>query len=250
MNHSIQKAWAQYEAGKQYKRRIGLYETIRRNERFYRGEQWQNGEGANLPRPVFNIVRRIMDYLICSVASTDLSIRFTDENLPFLREADEIRSLQEGLEVLSANAAYRWERCAMDKQLLRLLTDAAITGDGVLYCYWDPSVKTPQLFEGDLVTEVIDNVNLFVADVNRADIQSQDYIILAGRASVASLRAEAAAAGVPEEELRKISADNDTAGQCGDLSQFELEGDEEAKATYLVKFWRENGRVVIHRLRS
>ena len=247
MNHSIQKAWAQYEAGKQYKRRIGLYETIRRNERFYRGEQWQNGEGANLPRPVFNIVRRIMDYLICSVASTDLSIRFTDENLPFLREADEIRSLQEGLEVLSANAAYRWERCAMDKQLLRLLTDAAITGDGVLYCYWDPSVKTPQLFEGDLVTEVIDNVNLFVADVNRADIQSQDYIILAGRASVASLRAEAAAAGVPEEELRKISADNDTAGQCGDLSQFELEGDEEAKATYLVKFWRENGRVVFEK---
>ncbi|MBR2293240.1 MAG: hypothetical protein IKA44_02890 [Clostridia bacterium] len=247
MNHSIQKAWAQYEAGKQYKRRIGLYETIRRNERFYRGEQWQNGEGANLPRPVFNIVRRIMDYLICSVASTDLSIRFTDENLPFLREADEIRSLQEGLEVLSANAAYRWERCAMDKQLLRLLTDAAITGDGVLYCYWDPTVKTPQLFEGDLVTEVIDNVNLFVADVNRADIQSQDYIILAGRASVASLRAEAAAAGVPEEELRKISADNDTAGQCGDLSQFELEGDEEAKATYLVKFWRENGRVVFEK---
>ncbi len=247
MNHSIQKAWAQYEAGKQYKRRIGLYETIRRNERFYRGEQWQNGEGANLPRPVFNIVRRIMDYLICSVASTDLSIRFTDENLPFLREANEIRSLQEGLEVLSANAAYRWERCAMDKQLLRLLTDAAITGDGVLYCYWDPTVKTPQLFEGDLVTEVIDNVNLFVADVNRADIQSQDYIILAGRASVASLRAEAAAAGVPEEELRKISADNDTAGQCGDLSQFELEGDEEAKATYLVKFWRENGRVVFEK---
>ena len=247
MNHSIQKAWAQYEAGKQYKRRIGLYETIRRNERFYRGEQWQNGEGADLPRPVFNIVRRIMDYLICSVASTDLSIRFTDENLPFLREADEIRSLQEGLEVLSANAAYRWERCAMDKQLLRLLTDAAITGDGVLYCYWDPTVKTPQLFEGDLVTEVIDNVNLFVADVNRADIQSQDYIILAGRASVASLRAEAAAAGVPEEELRKISADNDTAGQCGDLSQFELEGDEEAKATYLVKFWRENGRVVFEK---
>ena len=247
MNHSIQKAWAQYEAGKQYKRRIGLYETIRRNERFYRGEQWQNGEGANLPRPVFNIVRRIMDYLICSVASTDLSIRFTDENLPFLREADELRSLQEGLEVLSANAAYRWERCAMDKQLLRLLTDAAITGDGVLYCYWDPTVKTPQLFEGDLVTEVIDNVNLFVADVNRADIQSQDYIILAGRASVASLRAEAAAAGVPEEELRKISADNDTAGQCGDLSQFELEGDEEAKATYLVKFWRENGRVVFEK---
>ncbi|MBQ8330982.1 MAG: hypothetical protein IJX94_00605 [Clostridia bacterium] len=247
MNHSIKKAWQQYEAGKNYKRRIGLYETIRRNERFYRGEQWQNGEGADLPKPVFNIIRRIMDYLVCSVAATDLSVRFTDENLPFLKEGREANSLKEGLEVLSANAAYRWERCAIDKQLLRLLTDAAITGDGVLYCYWDPSIRSPQLFQGDIVTEVVDNVNLFVADVNRADIQSQDYIILAGRASVASLRAEAAQAGASEEELRKICPDNDVSHQSGDLAKYELEGDEEAKATYLVKFWKEDGKVVFEK---
>ena len=63
MNYSTKKAWQQYESGKHYKRRIGLYETIRRNERFYRGDQWQN-ENAELPRPVFNIIRRVMDYLI------------------------------------------------------------------------------------------------------------------------------------------------------------------------------------------
>ena len=34
-------AWQQYEAGRSYKRRIGLYETVRTNERFYRGIQWQ-----------------------------------------------------------------------------------------------------------------------------------------------------------------------------------------------------------------
>ena len=61
MNHTTNKAWRQYEAGKEYKNRIGLYETVRRNERFYRGEQWQSGEGGDLPKPVFNIVRRIID---------------------------------------------------------------------------------------------------------------------------------------------------------------------------------------------
>lgn len=34
-------AWRQYEAGRDYKRRIGLYETVRTNERFYRGDQWK-----------------------------------------------------------------------------------------------------------------------------------------------------------------------------------------------------------------
>ena len=244
---SVRKAWAQYEAGKDYKRRIGLYETVKRNERFYRGEQWQNGEGADLPKPVFNLIRRVMEYLICSVASTDLTVRFTDEHLPFLTDRESAARLEKGLEILSSNAAYRWERNGMDEKLLRLLTDAAITGDGVLYCYWDPHIRTPQLYGGDIVTEVVDNVNLFVSDVNRSDLQAQEYIMLAGRASVRSLREEAAAAGVAAEHLRKILPDSDSAGQSGDAARYELAGDEEEKATFLVKFWREDGRVVFEK---
>ena len=30
MNHKRNTAWEQYEAGKAYKRRLGLYETVRR----------------------------------------------------------------------------------------------------------------------------------------------------------------------------------------------------------------------------
>ena len=37
MNKTI--AWQQYEAGQAYKRRIGLYETVGRNQRFYCGDQ-------------------------------------------------------------------------------------------------------------------------------------------------------------------------------------------------------------------
>ena len=246
-SNAIKKTWQQYEAGKEYKRRIGLYETIRENERFYRGDQWGEGEGGDLPRPVFNVIRRVVDYLICSVAAGNLEIRYTDEHLPFLTDTEEAERLREGLEVLSANAAYRWEQSAMERKLLRLLTDAAITGDGVLYCYWDPEARSPQLFLGDIATEIIDNVGLFVADVNRADLQSQEYIILAGRASVASLREEARQAGVPENELLKILPDSDYDAQGGSLGSFELDGDDEAKATYLVKFWREDGRVLFEK---
>jgi len=246
-SNSILKAWKQYEAGKEYKRRIGLYETIRQNERFYRGDQWQSGEGGDLPRPVFNVIRRVVDYLICSVAAGNLEIRYTDENLPFLRGTPDEERLRAGLEILSSHAAYRWEEGSMERKLLKLLTDAAITGDGVLYCYWDPTLSNPQLFCGDVVTEVIDNLNLFVADVNRADLQSQEYLILAGRASVASLRQEAREAGVSEEDLLKIVPDSDFSDQSGAMAQYELDGEDEAKATYLVKFWREDGRVVFEK---
>jgi len=247
MNNSTRLAWEQYEAGKDYKRRIGLYETIRQNERFYRGQQWQSGEGGDLPRPVFNLIRRVIDYLVCSVASTNLTVSFTDENLPFIKSEKEKEDIRRGLEVLSANASYRWERCGMDHKLMKLLTDSAITGDGVLYCYWDPEHPTPQLFSGDIVTEVIDNVNIFVADVNRADIQSQDYIILAGRTSVYALRREAEAFGISDEDISKIVPDGDSNDQSGDMSQYELEGDSEAKATYIIKFWREDGKVVFEK---
>ena len=247
MNNSAKLAWEQYEAGKDYKRRIGLYETIRQNERFYRGQQWLSGECAELPRPVFNVVRRIIDYLICSVASTRLTVSFTDENLPYIKNEAERKKLRRGLEVISSNAAYRWERSGMDNKLLKLLTDAAITGDGVIYCYWDSSLKTPQLFSGDIVSEVIDSVNLFVSDVNRSDLQAQDYIIVAGRASVSALRKEAYESGISDGDIAKILPDSDRTYQSGDMASFELEGADEAKATYIIKFWREDGRVVFEK---
>ena len=247
MKNSITKAWRQYEAGKQYKRRIGLYETVSRNERFYRGEQWQSGESEALPHPVFNIIRRVSDYLISSVTSADISIRYSDESLPYVRNERDREALRRGIAMLDKSAEYRWEKSGMNKKALRLVRDAAITGDGVLYCYWDTSAKSPQLFEGDIATEVIDSVNLFVADVNSSDIQSQDYIILAGRASVSSLRREALDFGMSEEDVQKIVPDGDTEYQSGAMARYELEDTDSAKATYIIKFYREGGRVVFEK---
>ena len=80
------KAWSQYEAGKAYKSQIGLYENNRRNERFYRGEQWYGSDNGELPTPVFNVIRRVVDFLVNSVASTDLKIRYTDDSLPYVKD--------------------------------------------------------------------------------------------------------------------------------------------------------------------
>ena len=241
------KAWEQYERGKEFKRRIGLYETVKVNERYYRGEQWQYGEGKNLPHPVFNIIGRVINYLVCSVCSTDVSIRYDDEALPYVTSQSEISAIENGVATLSSNASYRWKKDGMDNVMLKLLTDAALSGDGVLYCYWDATKNGSQAFEGDIVTERIDNVNIFPADVNKADIQSQEYIILSGRASVSSLSAEAERFGASAADIKTICSDEGSEYQAGDLSRQELSGADEAKATYIIKFWRENGKVVFEK---
>ncbi len=246
-NISKNKAWQQYEKGKEYKRRIGLYETVKKNERFYRGEQWQYGEGKDLPRPVFNIIQRLINFLVCSVASANISLHFTDEALPYAKNGSEAELIRCAVDVLSENTAYRWKKSGMDRRVMQLLTDAAITGDGVIYCYWDASLKNPQHFEGDIVTELIDNINIFPADVNKADIQSQDYIILSGRAPVWRLVEEAKNSGASEADIMKILPDDEFLTQSGDMAKYELQGDEEAKTTYIIKFWKERGKVVFEK---
>lgn len=250
MNPTTTTAWQQYEAGKAYKRRIGLYETVRKNEQFYRGDQWSGVDGE-LPKPVFNVIRRVVDYLICSVAAGTVSVSFTDEHLPFLEQTDAqtAQVIRDGIEVMGRNARYRWECCRMDRLTYRLLTDAAISGDGVFYCYWDTEAQSGQPYRGDIATVTVDSTDLFVADVNRTDLQAQDYIILAGRERVSALRREARAWGAEERDVMRIVPDG-AGGErehAGELGAYELEGEDAAKATYLIKFWREDGRVVFEK---
>ena len=112
MKHNKTMAWQEYEAGKEYKRRIGLYERVRKNERFYRGDQWY-GTDSNLPRPVFNLIRRITDYLVCAIVPGDINIHYDDDRLPYLENEVLRQRVHEGIEILNRNASYRWKRNGM-----------------------------------------------------------------------------------------------------------------------------------------
>lgn len=234
------KAWEQYEAGRAYKQRIGLYETVGRNRSFYCGEQWGESAGERaLPKPVFNIVRRVTDYLIGAVAGGRLSVTYSDDGQLPLPNADMKERLQKSLAALNQHMIYRWENCHMDRLVYRLLLDAALSGDGVLYCYWDRE----QGPSGDIRTVVWDSCELYAADMNRADIQSQEYLILAGRESVAAIRREAAVHGATQDVISRIKSDARSAFEGRGGRMPELEDEEQAKATILLKFWKQDGVV-------
>ena len=138
MNQKTTKTWEQYRAGLEYKRKIGLFERVRKNERYLRGDQWSQGDGIDLPKPVFNVIRRIIDYIVGSIVAKKSSIVYTDVNLPYFADGEQKEMLKSGIRLLSHHADYRWEHLKMDKVMKNALYDAAVSGDGVVYSYFDP----------------------------------------------------------------------------------------------------------------
>lgn len=237
-------AWRQFEAGREYNRRIGLYENYTQCERFYRGDQWKSVVSGGLPTPVFNYIRRIADYYISQIAKDNIDMTFSDENLPFVSSEAHRERITSAVALLNEHASFRWEKCRLDRIIRSALRDAVLSGDGIFFTYWDPTVRTGQAYTGDFVTVTLDSTNLFVANVNSTDIQSQEYIIVSGRESVSKLRAEAILAGVSREMAEKIRSDGDIHYGAGDYAMHENTDLSSEKATYIIKFTRdENGYV-------
>lgn len=234
-NRNLTTAWKQYEEGRAYKRTIGLYRRVDENERFYRGDQWRGVDAGGLPTPVFNLIKRIGSYLISAVLSYKLTIRYTDTGIPYADPSDAVRKRAETLEELNRITAARWKQSGMDLCLRKALYDAILSGDGIFYCCYDPSLPGAGDFVGDIRTTTLDSVNLFAADMNSDDLQQQEWLILSGRASVNMLRSEAADAGLPADEIDKIRPDRDYDDGAGDYAGYEI-GD---KATYLIRFYRD-----------
>ncbi len=227
-------SWRQMEAGRAYLNRVGFYEETAVNERFYRGDQWRTAKTGGLPTPVFNFIRRIVDWMIAQIAADSIDITYSDERLPFLSGEDREKAAA-AVGLCNRVAAYRWEQCRMDRMVREVLLDAALSGSGAFYTWWDPSQKTG-FSDGDFVTTRFDAGNIHVADVNSTDIQRQAYVILTGRQSVASLRDEAAENGASEEAVRRIVPDGDTSARSSDGAAVENADPSAEKATFVLRF--------------
>jgi len=230
---STTRIWQEYERGVDYKVRIGLYQTVDLNERFYAGDQWVGIPHDGLPTPVVNFIRYATAWKIAAVADRRLSMRFLPEG-----EGDGgdisiyARQLSDFCKVL-------WERLKMDYLTKEGLKQAAITGDYIQYFYWDSSIETGQAAAGDIATELIDNVNYYPGNPSTPDVQSQPYIILAFREIADRVREEAARNGCANVE--DIVPDEDNEYTAGDRGKVELS--ESGKCNVLLRMWKQDGQV-------
>lgn len=228
------------EKGREYNRTVALYDTVNRNERFYRGDQWHGVEKGDLPTPVFNLFKRVINYFISTIMSQKMSVHFAAEGMEIFHDQEKRLRIEEACRLLTRYANYRFDRDKVDDLLTRGLLDAAVTGDMFLYVYWDPEKKTAQGFKGDFVTTLVDSTQVFFGDVNTPEVESQPYILLTGRELVTKLRAEAMAGGATEEDVAKIVPDGDTESQSGDFGKKELA---DTKASYVICMYKKDGTV-------
>lgn len=253
----------------------GLYEQSKMNERYFIGDQWY-GVNCGNDRPLIrhNVIKRIGEYKMSVVGSSPITVSYTADGIPntlglkeairpirdgiaqgneayieqmMAMSADTIPSNEEVTLIMSALSDYfrvTAERVKFNDKCEQALRNAFISGTGIIYTYWDDKVKTGLYADenrttpivGDIGCEVLDVENVYFGDPNLTDIQSQPYILVAQRKSVAELKREAKHNRRPQYEIDQIKPDNETGYEAGQIS--ENEPSESKKATVITKFWK------------
>lgn len=228
------------ERGREYNRLIGHYETVNKNERYYRGDQWDSGTANDLPKPVFNLFKRIINFYLSSIQSQRLCLNISAEGVKYLFDSEERKRIDDACRTVSSYLNYRMDRDNIRGLLSDGLLGAAISGDMAMYVYWDENKTTAQGYKGDFATMLIDSTDIFFGDVNTPEVEDQPYILLSGRELTERLRTEAAENGATKDELEKIIPDDDNNYCSGDYGSKELDS---TKSEYVIKLFRKNGTV-------
>ena len=223
-NHGAERIWKEYESGVTFKQQLDLYDTVKVNEDFYVGRQWEGVQSNGLPTPVFNYIKRIVLYLVASVATDNLKINAS----PMERGKG-----GELAQVVNDQFVQLFERNKLSQLVRRFMRNAAVDGDACLYAWFDPDAQSGQTAKGAIRTEVLENTRVIFGNPNTADVQSQPWIIISRRERLEEVRREMAAQGGDPETVR---ADRDEAGDRFDALS-------DGKVTTLLKFWKSGGTV-------
>ncbi|MBR6502287.1 MAG: hypothetical protein IKT42_02485 [Clostridia bacterium] len=224
--------WSEYEAGQQYKNSMGdkgIHDQARINERFFVGDQW-HGVNAGNEKPLTrrNIIKRIGEYKMATIGAAPIAVNYSAEGVPDTTDImarDLVKQQLMGGEVpegnmtdaevsvvMSALTDYfkvTAERVKYDDKKDQLLRNAYISGTGILYTYWDSTIKTglyadegrTMAITGDINCEVLDVENVVFGDPNNEEVESQPYIIIARRMDVEAVRREAETYGQDSESI-------------------------------------------------
>lgn len=247
------KDWQLYENGVNYNNRTvpNYYETVNANIDFYQGNQWRNLPDSDMPKPVFNIIKRVITFFVASLTTTNTKINFK----PMMYQEPEQQMGPDGTPIPAQNTSGRendligaeiankqiemlFEKMKMEFRIKDALFDAAITGDAAAHFYFDMDKKPygslrPEI-KGEICMELVDGTNVMFGNANSDKVDKQPYIIVSGRDMVSSLKEEAKSYKTNPDGIDEDK--NNYNWQAGLASQIEVEGDESGKAQYIIVY--------------
>lgn len=179
---AIQK---RYEKAHAFNEQIKLYETVNTNENFFIGNQWEGVQANGLPTPTYNMFKRVINFQVSTITSDSLTIR--GRAMPSTSKYS-MKELEKIAEIVSHQFEAIIRRNKIVAKNREFLRNAAVTGDGCMHFYFDPTIENGQAVKGEIVAEVIDNLRVLFGNANSRDVQSQPYIILVRRELVDEVR--------------------------------------------------------------
>ena len=243
------RAWTLYESGRDYNNRLtpNQYNLVNTNTEFFIGNQWLNLPDTpamrNLPKPTFNILKRVASLFIASLTSS--AVRIRAEPLDLSGNAD-------AAAFADAEIANLLEKFHFDYRVRDALFDGAQTGDYCAHFWFDPDAKPYRgagafrTHKGEIRMELVDGINVMFGNPNDRTVERQPWILLVGRDGVGNLRREAERyrAGIPEG-IRPDDETRDFAGVGGKTELFDGDG----KALYVLLYEKavnKRGETTVH----
>ena len=234
-------AWRLYEEGRTYNTRLtpSQYDLVETNTEFFAGNQWLHLPDTpamrGLPKPTFNILKRVASLFIASLTSAGVALRY--EPMAYYDGSSCTDPHGQDAEFVNAAVGNLLEKLRFDYRVREALFDGAQTGDYCAHFYFDPrALPYGGAFgphKGEIRMELVDGINVMFGNPASGRVQEQPYILLVGRAPVEQLQKEAEA----HRKDSHVQADSDYGLMPGVGGKVELTGDEDTgKALYVLLY--------------
>lgn len=222
-------AWNLYEKGLLFNQQINLENTIQANRNFFIGKQWEGIQANGLPTPVFNILKRVVGFIVASITTDNLKL-----NATALENTANKRELQTLVDIVNDECAALMEHNEIPALVREFARNAAVDGSGCLYTYWDPDepVDLEHEIYGSIKTETVGADRVFFGNPNDRNVQSQPSITISFRQLVRSTKIEAKNNKVSEWKDIQPDMDENTTTDSAKLT--------DDKVTVLLTMWRDD----------
>lgn len=232
-----EKIWNDWQKGLEYQKKLNLKETCEQCVDFYEGRQWPQAteRTKNMPRPVFNIVKFIINGKKANILSSKISMIYK----PLIYNQEEADIATQGATSFTNFANHIKKEIKQEDLDNQAILDGLKKGTYIYHYFWDTEKKTGMAkFDGGLNGQIIDCLSVVFANPKQKDEQKQKWIIIQSRENVDSLKKKAKENGLSAPEIELIQSDDDTEKNYDGEEQ---EGEE--YATVLTRYFRKNGEV-------
>lgn len=216
---------AEYQKMLGYNTSVNLDETVRANENFFIGKQWEGVDAKGLPTPVYNFLKQVVLFSVANITTDNIKMQATP--LACERTPEDVERVAE---IVNKEFDRLFEFNRVPNLVREYMRNAAVDGDSCLFTFWDDTVDAGFGLRGGIRTEIVDNMRVGFGNTACRDPQKQPYILIERREMTKELRRAAQEAGNPHWNDIQPDTENHNTDSYKNSSE---------RSTVLLRMWKE-----------